>query len=158
MIAALIEAARDLAEAVESMQATFGCIQGKTPEDDDLHIHEKWAEEFIAERLATLRNALAAAEAQPTGDLVVTKNDAGQIVAVTRQDVDGRILEVLAEAQPAAQPLTDEQLLSIARAEAGGTGIKLTRDVGPYEVTEPTHVYKCIVRAIERAHGIGSKP
>lgn len=66
MSAAMIEAARDLAEAVESMQATFGCIQGKTPEDADLHIHEKWAEEFLAERLATLRTALAAAEAQPT--------------------------------------------------------------------------------------------
>lgn len=57
----------------------------------------------------------------------------------------------------AEQPLTDEQLLAIARNEASGTSVKLTRDVGPYEVTEPTHVYRCIARAIEVAHGIGSK-
>lgn len=57
----------------------------------------------------------------------------------------------------AAQPLTDAALLKIAREEAGGTVIKLTRDVGPYEVTEPTHVYRLIARAIERAHGIGAQ-
>jgi len=52
-----------------------------------------------------LRTALAAAEAQPASDLVITNNDAGQIVAVTRQDADGRILEVLAEAQPVGEPV-----------------------------------------------------
>ena len=36
-------------------------------------------------------------------DVIVTKNESGTIVAVTRQDVDGRILEVIAESttQPA---------------------------------------------------------
>jgi hypothetical protein len=34
------------------------------------------------------------------GEVVVTRNDAGEIVAVTRQDDEGRILSVIAEAQP----------------------------------------------------------
>lgn len=43
------------------------------------------------------------------GEVVVTKTEAGQIIAVTRQDEEGRILEVIAEAstqreQPAAKP------------------------------------------------------
>ena len=49
-----------------------------------------------------------------TGDVVVTKNEAGQIVAVTRQDEDGRILSVIAEcAAPAREPaqlLTDAEI------------------------------------------------
>ena len=55
-----------------------------------------------------------------------------------------------AQAGPAQAPLTDDVLLKIAREHAGTT-IKLTRDVGPYEVTEPTHVYRLIARAIWNA-------
>jgi len=36
---------------------------------------------------------------QPGGEVVITKNESGQIVAVTRQDEDGKILEVLAESE-----------------------------------------------------------
>lgn len=36
-------------------------------------------------------------EAEPEGEIVVTKNQTGQIVAVTRQDEEGRILKVIAE-------------------------------------------------------------
>ena len=43
------------------------------------------------------------------GDVVVTKAG-GQIVAVTRQDEEGRILSVLAESEPQRKPLTDEQI------------------------------------------------
>jgi hypothetical protein len=52
--------------------------------------------------------------AQPAGEVVVTKNEAGQIVAVTRQDDEGRILSVIAEsaAQP-AKPTIDEQVASV---------------------------------------------
>jgi hypothetical protein len=35
--------------------------------------------------------------ARPQGDIVITKNDVGQIVTVTRQDEDGRILSIVAE-------------------------------------------------------------
>lgn len=51
-------------------------------------------------------------------------------------------------------PLTDGQLLAIAREEAHGDTIKLTREAWPYGVTEVTHVYRSIARAIERHHGI----
>jgi hypothetical protein len=42
--------------------------------------------------------------AQPGGDVVVTKNEAGQIVAVTRQDDEGRILSVIAESSQSETP------------------------------------------------------
>ncbi len=55
-----------------------------------------------------LRAALAAQPAEPVGDVVVSCNEDGQIVAVTRQDDEGRILSVIAESAappaPAAVP------------------------------------------------------
>lgn len=48
-------------------------------------------------------------EAQPPGEVVVTKHPDGRIVAVTRQDEEGRILSVIAKAgAPVSQPM-DEQ-------------------------------------------------
>ncbi|MDM4849670.1 hypothetical protein [Pseudomonas aeruginosa] len=38
-----------------------------------------------------------AALAQPSGEVVVTKNESGAIVSVTRQDKEGRVLSVIAE-------------------------------------------------------------
>lgn len=53
---------------------------------------------------SALEAALAAQQA--LGEIVVTHNQSGQIVAVTRQDEEGRILSVIAEsAQQAAQPV-----------------------------------------------------
>ncbi|WP_442256128.1 hypothetical protein ACS0OT_07255 [Stenotrophomonas maltophilia group sp. RY12688] len=49
----------------------------------------------IAQRRAD-RSALT----PPEGYVVVTRNEAGQAVAVTRQDDDGRILSVIAELGP----------------------------------------------------------
>lgn len=46
--------------------------------------------------------ALLKAYDERRGAVVVTKNQAGQIVAVTRQDEEGRILSVIAEAQVAS--------------------------------------------------------
>ncbi|MEC6481892.1 hypothetical protein VXS82_00890 [Pseudomonas aeruginosa] len=37
---------------------------------------------------------------QPSGEVVVTKNESGAIVSVTRQDKEGRVLSVIAESQP----------------------------------------------------------
>lgn len=66
-------------------------------------------------RWTRLLGKIAAAPAQPAGDVVVSKDEQGQIVAVTRQDSEGRILSVIAEsAQPAVRdPLTDEQIAEI---------------------------------------------
>lgn len=63
--AQLIEALSNLIEAVESMQATFGRIEGKTPEDDDTYIHDGWAEEFLQERKAEAIAAVAEAQGWP---------------------------------------------------------------------------------------------
>ena len=55
---------------------------------------------------------------QPSGagEVVVTKTEAGQIVAVTRQDEEGRILSVIAESTP--QP-TQPQAGALESAEFG---------------------------------------
>ena len=61
------------------------------------------------------RRAALAQKAEPTeGAIVVSKNEAGQIVCVSRQDEDGRFLSIIAESAdappaPAAVPLTKEQ-------------------------------------------------
>lgn len=47
-----------------------------------------------------------AALAQPSGEVVVTKNESGAIVSVTRQDKEGRVLSVIAESQPSPAPTT----------------------------------------------------
>lgn len=46
--------------------------------------------------------------AEPEGEIVVTKTPAGRIIAVTRQDSEGRILSVIAEA---AEPAVDVDAL-----------------------------------------------
>lgn len=48
----------------------------------------------------SVQEAIRTELAKPTTEVVVTKNQAGQIVAVTRQDDDGRIVEVIAESAP----------------------------------------------------------
>jgi hypothetical protein len=64
LIAELVGALEGIEEAVESMQNTFGKLWGATPEDDDTYIHEKWAEDFLKERLAPVVAALAKAKEQ----------------------------------------------------------------------------------------------
>ncbi len=51
--------------------------------------------DFISARVAV--KVLAAALTPPEGHVVVIRNEAGQTVAVTRQDAEGRILSVVAE-------------------------------------------------------------
>jgi hypothetical protein len=48
----------ELIEAADSFAATVGCIRGDTPEDDDTHIHEEWAAEFLAQRADQARAAI----------------------------------------------------------------------------------------------------
>lgn len=52
------------------------------------------------------------------------------------------------------KPLTEEQVLACVRSIGLPRPMGLTRDVGPYEVTEPTYYLQLLVRAIEKAHGI----
>lgn len=60
----LLQALRDLLEAAGSIQGTFGCIRGDTPEDADLHIHDEWAEGFLKERADQAIAVLAKMEGQ----------------------------------------------------------------------------------------------
>ena len=55
------DALADLIEAADSMRGTYGCVRGETPEDDDTHIHDKWAEDFLSERTEQARAAIAKA-------------------------------------------------------------------------------------------------
>jgi hypothetical protein len=56
-------------------------------------------------QLIKLQAALQHSE-EPVGEVTVTKNPSGQIVCVTRNDADGRILSVIAESTP--QPVVPE--------------------------------------------------
>jgi hypothetical protein len=59
--------------------------------------------------------------AQCEGDIVITKDDAGQIVAVTRQDEERRILSVVAENAPRAITLSEALNTLSDFAANGGT-------------------------------------
>ncbi|WP_275628971.1 hypothetical protein [Pseudomonas sp. 273] len=68
-----------------------------------------------------------AALAQPSlawDEVVVTLNDSGAILAVTRQDAEGRVLNVLAEAQPSPAP----ELPTEDELEAAGLGYPLAKE------------------------------
>lgn len=68
-----------------------------------------------------------AALAQPSDEVVVTKNESGAIVSVTRQDKEGRVLSVIAESQPSpaqAEQAEAERPEVVAVMESNGAGGK----------------------------------
>ncbi len=65
----------------------------------------------------------------------------------------------LAEQAPARVPLTEQQIVAcITKADCHGGAMRMSYGSGPYEITRPTLNALAIVRAIERAHGIGAAP
>ncbi|CAI1574023.1 Uncharacterised protein [Serratia entomophila] len=46
----------------------------------------------------------------PAGEVVVTRNERGDIVAVTRQDCEGRVIEVIAESNAPPAPAVPEEM------------------------------------------------
>lgn len=54
-----------------------------------------------------------AALAQPSDEVVVTKNESGAIVSVTRQDKEGRVLSVIAESQPSPAQAEQAELRAL---------------------------------------------
>jgi len=60
----LLAKLNDLLEAVETMQGTYGCVRGDTPEDSDTFTHDEWAEKFLQERASEARAAIAKATVQ----------------------------------------------------------------------------------------------
>lgn len=71
-----------------------------------------------------LMMAVIAALPPPEGHVVVTRNEAGQSVAVTRQDDEGRILSVIAEFAPpegyVLVPVEPTEEMESAAFAAGG--------------------------------------
>ena len=90
----------------------------------------------------TLEQVLDFARAAVEADralLTFTKTEDGELVAVTRTDDEGRILDVLWEAPPARKPLTQEQI---------NYGFVAQKDETPFQNG---------VRFAEQHHGIGIK-
>lgn len=79
--------------------------------------------------------AIAKALTPPEGHLVVTRNEAGQAVAVTRQDDEGRILSVIAELGSTTgwAAAADRELVA---AELGVANIDDSTDVAAAKLRE----------------------
>lgn len=77
-------------------QELFDMAAGKKPMPDAAKLRE------LAVRLGDPKARPEAAA--PAGEVVVTKNSTGQIVAVTRQDEEGRVLSVIAQSEVATAP------------------------------------------------------
>ncbi|MEX1925917.1 hypothetical protein ACPTIG_01390 [Pseudomonas aeruginosa] len=69
---------------------------------DDVHSSAESLLALIKDQAPTqaAQGLAGAALAQPSGEVVVTKNESGAIVSVTRQDKEGRVLSVIAESKP----------------------------------------------------------
>ena len=79
------------------------------------------------------------------GEIVVTKNAAGQIVAVTRQDEEGRILSVLAESEPAAVAVPDALIADARRLAYVADQVRALEPKGSESdvyLTEAAHVFR----------------
>ncbi len=77
-----------------------------------------WPDALLVAHMAAEIADLRAALAQPSGEVVVTKNESGAIVSVTRQDKEGRVLSVIAESQPSpaqAEQADAERPVVVAR-------------------------------------------
>lgn len=76
------------------------CEAGNVREGEDLESYEselRLLSQLLCFGLDTADGHGRAALTPPEGHVVVTRNEAGQAVAVTRQDDEGRILSVIAE-------------------------------------------------------------
>lgn len=143
----------DIVEAADEIERLRAAPAMPAPSEDPATIYKRGYEEALNDcirngvqwaRSMFANNAEHIAPTEPEGDIVVTRSEDGQIVAVTRQDEEGRILSVIAEsAQPAAQPLTpltDEEIVDIWAGVTSG-----------YDDT--INIIE-LGRAIEAAHGI----
>jgi hypothetical protein len=95
----------------------------------------------------------APAPAVPEGEIVITKDEDGVIVSVTRQNEEGRIISVLAEstihAAPAVrEPLTTKQLEVVIYDHT---------KLNPNQADDRELIDYIVnaIRAIEAHHGIG---
>ena len=87
------EALKMAIEAMNSAYSSHGKILPSYPAQDAWMFHGCDAK--LSKSLQACKEALE----QHSGDVVVTKNEQGQIVCVTRQDAEGNILSVIAESE-----------------------------------------------------------
>lgn len=101
------------------------------------HVYCCDASELSKEEVRAARAVLAyqSAVTPPEGHVVVTRNEAGQAVAVTRQDDEGRILSMIAEFGPTAgwAAAADRELVA---AELGVAKIDDSTDVAAAKLRE----------------------
>ena len=92
---------------------------------------------------------------EPVASIYITPDGDREMDDWRRELPVGR--NILYTAPPALQALTDEQMVECVRSIGLPVPMGLIRDRGPYEITEPSWFLTQLVRAIERAHGIGGK-
>lgn len=86
-------------------------------------------------------------------DIADWRDDMHEVLCYART----ALAHAAAQAEPVAGvPLTEEQMMDCVRSVGTPAPMGLTRDRGPYEVTEPTWFLAQLVRAVERAHGIAA--
>ena len=91
----------------------------------------------------------------PEGDVVVTTTESGQIILVSRQDEDGRVLSVIAFddviSEPVAEPSGEARALTPTQLN------ELLLKVAPAVSELPAAVKEALIqfgRSVELAHGI----
>jgi hypothetical protein len=73
---------------------------------EDLYTEYHWSGTKMKPNLLQLARAIVEANDRKLGGITVTKNSHGQIVAVTRNDDEGRIVSVIAESTVDGLPKT----------------------------------------------------
>jgi len=111
----------------------------------------------LCEEVTRLRAALAQAVAGAGREPVASVSRSNDMEGLV-QWADKRLpVGTLLYAHPSTvqrEPLSEAQMLACVRSVGVPAPMGLTRDRGPYEVTEPTWFLTELVRTIERAHGI----
>ena len=89
---------------------------------EEYHAHIDAESSSYADKIAELFEDFAPSKNHEIGEVVVTKTEDGQIVAVTRQDEEGRMLSVIAESdqEHAAPVRTSDRLPTEADADFNG--------------------------------------
>lgn len=126
----------------ESYAMTTPAPAGLPPLPEELQTAIALHRVFSPKRVAELMQAYALAAIsdvqEAEGQIVVTKTEGGAIVSVTRQDEEGRILEIIAQD---TQPAQQEGQKHLAACDGGGVTQPLADaprwQVGTWTLTAP---------------------
>jgi hypothetical protein len=79
------------------MSAIQQAIVAMESASDLLQPHARHTQRLLQDAIEALQDLQSG---EPVGEVTVTKNESGQIVSVTRNDSEGRILSMIAESTP----------------------------------------------------------